>query len=130
MVHKTSILLAITLAACAQKPSCDSGDSHPDAFVDTADKWPVAEVQVCWEDLGQSTVADRYLVEASLTDEVTAKAGIAFIGWDVCPGPDDADGPFDGIRVDVQDVAPKTRGLGTKIRGLVGGITLNFTFEN
>jgi Bacterial tandem repeat domain 1/Matrixin len=84
--------------------------------------WPSPNVPVCWETPGSATEKNWVRQAVSSTWETTSM--LNFTGWGKC------NSNSKGIRIQVADVGPATKGLGTTLDGKSNGMVLNFTFAN
>ncbi|HTL13295.1 MAG TPA: M12 family metallopeptidase, partial [Bdellovibrionota bacterium] len=128
-------------------PAAPSGDeqigvTHQALNADLGSLWQTKQIPVCWEASTWTDSAEdqnmREVVRQAIEDTWTAtfaKAAaqlheepITFTGWDKCT----ASGALDSIRISVDDSAnnPHTSALGRRIKGLPGGMVLNFTYKN
>lgn len=79
-------------------------------------------VFVCWESSGYA--AEKASVQSAVTNTWQANSGLKFSGWGQC-GPNTA-----GIRIQIDDSGPHTKGLGKQLNGVRNGMVLNFTYQN
>lgn len=86
--------------------------------------WSSSTIQVCWENLNDSTVQERSWVETAATNEWESVSSVDFTGWNQCTQ------NSQGIRIGVGDVGPHTKGLGRNLNGIPNGMVLNFTYGN
>lgn len=85
-------------------------------------------VSVCWENPTPEDADERAAVREAVTQSWERHSRLRFITWALC-----AASTPSAIRIrieDVKDDGPRTLGLGTQLRGLQRGMTLNFTFQN
>lgn len=92
--------------------------------------WPKKEngytnIPVCWENPTAAPLRERNWVRNSVVRTWEANSLVRFTGWGTCPTTD-----YFGVRILIEDTGPYTRGLGTELRGIQGGMLLNFTFKN
>ncbi|WP_208342837.1 M57 family metalloprotease [Aetokthonos hydrillicola] len=84
--------------------------------------WPSRQVSVCWEKSGSNT--EKNWVISAVNNTWENESGIDFIGWEDCiPN-------SKGIRIQISDERPHTKGLGRNLDGVTAGMVLNFTFNN
>jgi hypothetical protein len=100
---------------------------RPFAYVKLENVWRFSDgqskvVHVCWETPG-SVTEKKWVVDA-VTRSWQAGSGLRFTWHDTCPA------GLQGIRIQVADTGPHTKGLGTELRGAPAGMVLNFTFSN
>lgn len=106
-------------------------------------RWTQRHINVCWEDLDDSTSADRKIVRNAIANtwtaasvaswgSATAPEALVFTGWGECGT------SSRGIRIAVSDVDcttdgcsswPRVAKFGAELDGRVGGMHLNHTFE-
>ncbi|WP_147451282.1 hypothetical protein [Corallococcus llansteffanensis] len=108
--------------------------------VATQSRWS-RNIPVCWEAsaMAPEFETSRLQVREAVRRTWENHSSLTFFGWDVCPTHPQL--PFPGIRIAHEDRplktgekpndnAPHTKGLGTALRGVPGGMALNFTFKN
>lgn len=93
------------------------------AFFLNASKWESTTIYVCWENFDEASAKGREEVRKAVINTWQANSLLKFKGWQEC-----VNDRFGGIRIGVRDVAPHTRYLGRKLRGLPNGMVLNFTY--
>ncbi len=86
--------------------------------------WESSIINVCWENPDQNNQADRVLIQNAIENTWEAVSMVDFVGWEVCT-PESG-----GIRIQLSDESPQTKGLGANIAGLENGMILNTTFHN
>lgn len=86
-------------------------------------RWANPQIPVCWENLDDSTAAQRAIVQQTLQDSWEKHSKVRFIGWGECQDNQS------GIHVAVGDETPQALQLGRYLTGRPAGITLNFTLE-
>ena len=86
--------------------------------------WEDPEIAVCWENPSSINASERAWTRDAVTRTWQAESAVEFTGWGRCQSDDD------GVRIQIMDVGPFTRGLGTNLDGVANGMVLNFTFEN
>ena len=98
-------------------------------FFDLA-KWPSEEngdtiVFVCWErSILQNFSSEVAWVRSAVTESWEKHSGIQFRGWGECAENND------GIRITAVSTGPRVKKFGKNLNGLLGGMELNFKFEN
>jgi hypothetical protein len=87
--------------------------------------WPEdLAIQVCWEEASDQTVSEREWVRQAVDGTWEKASNTRFVGWGQCIS------SSPGIRIRLADEQPRvTGGLGMKLNGRVGAMTLNFTFQ-
>ena len=88
----------------------------------TSTLWTHRDVLVCWEASALPFAAERRWVEASIAGSWQRHSAIRFEYW----GPCDSVNSAAHIHIGVWNERPRTRGLGTSLGGLGGGVMLNF----
>jgi hypothetical protein len=136
-VHKPRALLAsLTLGGLLLSPlGCggemnpgdaegadELGDASQPAYAIATRKWPTLTIPVCWETSGYAT--EKGWVKAAVERTWSATSGLSFSGWGSCTT------SSTGVRIQVADVNPHVKGIGTDINGLLNGMVLNFTFNS
>jgi hypothetical protein len=93
-------------------------------YVDRNTIWLTPVIDVCWEEFAPELDHGRALVELAVEGSWEAIAKIDFTGWKAC-------GPISqGVRITVVDDPTGTRSLiGNTLKGVPGGMRLNFTFK-
>ncbi len=86
--------------------------------------WESDLIPVCWENPDESNQAEREFIQAAIEKTWEAVSLVDFIGWGEC------NLESKGIRIQISDESPHTKGLGSKIDGLENGMVLNITFSN
>lgn len=119
-----AVALAL-LSACStsRDPTPESDEAALWARSDV--HWPASDdgivrISVCWETTGFDT--EKELVRTTVASTWSGVAPIQFLGWRDC-----GDG---NLRLRIADERPRTRGLGTRLRNVAGGVTVNFTFQD
>jgi hypothetical protein len=82
--------------------------------------WASPMIPVCWEN--PSDPAAQGWVRAAVARTWEAESAVRFTGWGTCTS------TSKGIRIQIADVNPATKGLGNKLDGLANGMVLDFTF--
>lgn len=86
--------------------------------------WDKLSIPVCWESFPADQATQRFWVKSQVEATWESVTYVDFTGWGAClPG-------SKGIRIVVSDVGPHVDKLGSALDGLMGGMTLNFTFFN
>jgi hypothetical protein len=126
-----AFLLATVVAGCnveqegEEAPAVDR-EAKRDLYVLNNALWGHS-IAVCWESSGNST--EKGWVQNALEQTWSFLGDVTFTGWNTCPAYS-LWNQFDGLRIRISDEGPHTEGLGTNIRAVLGGMTLNFTFNN
>lgn len=127
-------LLSVLLAGCVADPT---EVDEPDALGRVEDSLYVLNnalwghsIAVCWENPDSGNATERDWVREALQQTWSFAADVTFTDWKRCPTYTFWSPPYNGIRIRISDEGPHTQGLGTRIRGRYGGMTLNFTFNN
>lgn len=84
--------------------------------------WNTRNIPVCWENGGNDQ--DRNRVKNAVTASWQANSTVKFFGWGIC-APN-----AQGIRINVSDTGPHTKGLGNQLNAKAQGMVLNFIFNN
>ena len=95
-----------------------------------ASRWiwpPLADkiIFVCWENPTPEFASQMASVRKAVTDSWQANSTLKFQGWENACASNSV-----GIRIQIADVGPHTKGLGRQIDGMKNGMVLNFTFNN
>ena len=98
---KFRLIMSISLLISC---SADDEPGRLDAnlFVAEKHRWPSPVIQVCWENPGDGSDADRTLVQNAAESTWGSVSTLDFVGWGTCPV-----GHFNGIRITIDDVHPK-----------------------
>jgi hypothetical protein len=117
-------LLVSACAAMGDQGAIDDSDMDQDAiYAASGTLWQTRAIPVCWENPG-ANAAQRGWVQDQVTKTWDAVSSIDFTGWGTCAA------TSSGIRINIQDAGPHTKGLGTQISGVPAGMVLNFTFQS
>jgi Astacin (Peptidase family M12A) len=95
-----------------------------------ASRWlwpPLASktIFVCWENPAGQFASQMDSIKKAITDSWQANSSLRFQGWENQCASNSV-----GIRIQIADVGPHTKGLGREIDGKPDGMVLNFTFNN
>jgi hypothetical protein len=86
--------------------------------------WDKLSIPVCWEGTPADQATQRFWVKSQVEATWETVTYVDFTGWGAClPG-------SKGIRIVVSDIGPHVDFLGSKLDGVMGGMTLNFSFFN
>lgn len=80
--------------------------------------WPGTKIPVCWEKPQRAHAQERSLIRKSIKWTWEKESAIQFTGWRSCT----KDSP--GIRISLESSYPRTRGRGTEIDSVPGGLIL------
>ncbi|TVV44627.1 FG-GAP-like repeat-containing protein [Thalassolituus sp. C2-1] len=86
--------------------------------------WSTLNINVCWENLEQSTPLQRMWVENAVRRTWENASDVIFSGWGQCKS-----GEM-GVRIQIADVGPHVKRLGRFLDGMMNGMVLNFTYAN
>jgi hypothetical protein len=86
-------------------------------------KWPFNLISVCWENPEAGTDDERKWISDSVLGSWQKSSALQFVGWGRC-GPNTL-----GIRINIDDIGPHTKGLGKFINGVKAGMVLNVRFQ-
>lgn len=131
----TLLTAAVLLAACGgnESPTDDSKATQvPNAtgkgYVLSTAIWPSWDIDVCW-DMSDAqfaaTAGDRETVRKSIASTWEAASRVRFNDWGIC-----STSRSQRVRITVKDVNPMVTNLGLLLNNRVGGVVLNFTFDN
>ena len=111
----------------AEEPMEESAAEEPAAneplYVLEESLWQNSTINVCWENSDDENLVDRAFIQNAIEQTWEAVSLVDFIGWEGCQN------DSDGIRIQLSDESPHTKGLGTNIDGVPNGLVLNPTFE-
>lgn len=93
-------------------------------YVSTSRLWKTNSIAVCWESPSSTQATEREWVRSAATRTWAAVSRVDFTHWGSCPS------FFSGIRIRVSDERPHVKAVGSDLNGMVGGMVLNFTFNN
>lgn len=86
--------------------------------------WKSSSIPVCWENATEENARNRSIIKQAATDTWQLHSGVDFSGWESCvPG-------NRGIRIQISDEGPHTKGLGTQLDGRENGMVLNATYRS
>ncbi len=88
--------------------------------------WPGVSIPVCWDTWVDGDTQARGWVQSALHETWEKHSAVRFSGWDACSG---SPQQSDAIRIQIADVNPAVTKIGSKLRGVQGGMLLNFTFS-
>ena len=111
---------ALTLAA-APLEALARGPSRGNVLASAL--WMHRDVLVCWEASALPFTAERRWVEASIAGSWQRHSALRFGYWGACNSGNSAA----HIHIGAWNDRPRTRGLGTTLEGVEGGVMLNFT---
>lgn len=86
--------------------------------------WTQQKIEVCWEISGNEFSLERQWVQDQIQKTWVANSSLQFSGWGKCPS------VGGGIRIQIGDINPRTKGLGRQLNNVPQGMALNFTFNN
>lgn len=108
----------------SEEPAGSMRNSEADLYVASNRLWRPMNVAVCWENPGLLDGTQRQWVQNAVTRTWQTRSGVRFTGWGTCAG-----GAM-GLRINISDAGPHTKGLGNALNGVAQGMVLNFTFNN
>lgn len=114
---------AVEEPAAEENPSQNPPENAAPLYVLEESIWESNIINVCWENPTQDNQADRAFIQAAIERTWERVSLLDFIGWKACQP------ESDGIRIQLSDEPPHTKGLGTNIDGVPNGLVLNSTFE-
>ncbi|MEP7125205.1 MAG: RICIN domain-containing protein [Byssovorax sp.] len=118
----TSALMACSATDTAALD--EATDTQDDSiYAASSTLWKSKDIPVCWENAGDND-AQRWWVQDQITKTWDAVSSVNFTGWGKCQN------GSSGIRINIDDSGPHTKGLGNQIDGVAAGMVLNFTFNN
>lgn len=117
-----AICFIAALNACGSADGVD--DTEHDVYADSTSIWTPGVVPVCWENPSAGNATERGWVRDAIQNSWEKESAIQFIGWGTCPA------SSSGLRIQISDGHPHTRGLGDELDGVDHGMLLNFTFNN
>jgi len=105
----------------AQQPA-----SRPFGYILKSAIWNTNSIPVCWENPSNNFSAEMIWVRDAVANSWGAipNSRVQFINWNQCSS------NSSGIRIQINDEGPHTKGLGFKLNGVSNGMVLNFTFQN
>jgi hypothetical protein len=94
------------------------------AYAWSASVWMTPQIYVCWENPSTQFQNEMNMVRQEVAQTWEQGSQLKFTGWQKCA-------PVNkGIRIQIDDSGPHTKGLGRQIDGIPNGMVLNFTFAN
>jgi Astacin (Peptidase family M12A) len=107
-----------TKSASAQEPK------GFDLYAKTSTIWSSSVIPVCWENPSGNFNTEMNWVRTAAESSWQSVSAVNFVDWGVC------NSRSEGIRIQINDEGPHTRGLGSDLKGVQNGMVLNFTFQN
>ena len=111
-----------------EEPAAEPEESPPkridELYVLESAVWENNLIPVCWENPDPNNQTEREFIQAAIENTWEAVSLVNFIGWGEC------NLESKGIRIQISDESPQTKGLGTNIDGLENGMVLNTTFNH
>ncbi|MCP4140835.1 MAG: hypothetical protein GY755_11185 [Chloroflexi bacterium] len=111
-------------AEAEESPYENPPESISPLYVHEESIWKSNIIDLCWENPNQNNQADRVLIQSAIENTWEAVSLVDFVGWGACT-PESK-----GIRIQLSDEPPQTKGLGTNIDSLENGMILNTTFNH
>ncbi len=87
--------------------------------------WTGIAIPVCWDTWNAGDTQARQWVQTAVSSTWEKYSAVRFYGWGQCNGFTDAN---QAIRIRVADENPRVTKLGKELRGVSGGMILNFTY--
>ena len=107
-----------TKSALAQEPE------GFDLYAKTSTIWSSSVIPVCWENSSSNFNTEMNWVRNAAEGSWKSVSAVNFVNWGVC------NSESKGIRIQINDEGPHTKGLGSELNGVQNGMVLNFTFQN
>jgi hypothetical protein len=117
----STIAVALLLCFASAVHAQQLGTSKQPLVIKEKTVWASPQIPVCWE----STAADnqeRQWVRQAVARTWETVSAVRFTGWGQCAA------NSTGIRIQVAEEGPHTKGLGNALNGKENGMVLNFTF--
>jgi hypothetical protein len=95
-----------------------------DLYAKTSTIWSSNVIPVCWENPNDNFNTEMNWVKAATENSWESISAVNFVGWGVC------NSESKGIRIQINDEGPHTKGLGSELNGVHNGMVLNFEFQN
>lgn len=119
-----AVATAALLSACSASRTASSTNDEAPLWAPSDVRWPASDdgivrISVCWETPGFD--AEKDFVRKTIASTWSGVAPIQFLGWRDC-----GDG---NLRLRIADERPYTKKLGTRLRNVDGGVTVNFAFQ-
>lgn len=111
-------------AAVQAMESSDNGHLSKHAYVLMDSVWLKPQIYVCWENPSTQFQSQMSLVREEVASTWERESKLQFTGWEKCAAENR------GIRIQIDDSGPHTKGLGRELDGKANGMVLNFTFGN
>jgi Dual-action HEIGH metallo-peptidase len=111
-------------AAAQELESSDNGHLSKHAYVLMDSVWLKPQIYVCWENPSTQFQQQMSLVREEVVSTWGRESKLQFTGWEKCAAENR------GIRIQIDDSGPHTKGLGRELDGKPNGMVLNFTFAN
>ncbi|AFZ57273.1 peptidase M12A astacin [Anabaena sp. PCC 7938] len=110
--------LIFPLAGRAQ----DIGKIEQPLIVERSNLWSARQISVCWETGGNNV--EKQWVRDAIAQTWEKESSARFINWGDCQN------NSKGIRIQLADVRPHTKGLGDELDGKTNGMVLNITYAS
>lgn len=114
--------LVVVVCPVAAQPYVTTPTNTNPLYIDNTKLWQSPNIPVCWETAGSAT--EKQWVQTAVTNSWQARSQLRFTGWAACP----TSGAFNGIRIQIADSWPHTKGLGRDLNNVKNGMLLNFSF--
>jgi photosystem II stability/assembly factor-like uncharacterized protein len=108
----------LTKSALAQKAK------GLDLYAKTSTIWLSSVIPVCWENPSGNFNTEMNWVKTATESAWGSVSAVNFVNWGAC------NSTSQGIRIQINDEGPHTKGLGSQLNGVKNGMVLNFTFQN
>ncbi len=115
--------------SASEEPAAEAPAEEPAAipdelYVQESVIWDSNIINICWENPDQNNQRERVFIQTAIENTWEGVSLVDFIGWGEC------DFKSKGIRIQISDERPHTKGLGTNIDGFENGMVLNVTFNH
>jgi hypothetical protein len=123
-IMKKRFLFFLSLSLSGILKAQDLGQTSQGLSVVKNFVWDLPTCEVCWENPTPNDMTQRQWVRAAIARTWERESAFRFTGWGTC------NRNSRGIRIQIADVGPHTKGLGKVLNRKPNGMVLNFTFKN
>lgn len=121
---------SITIAGCGSEQAADEPNlamKQSGLYLLSSAAWlEGALIPVCWTNPSSSNATEREWVRDAIAKTWEFGNEVQFSDWGTCGTRNNGK----GIWIKIEDTHPQVSALGSQIRGVSGGMILNFTFNN
>jgi hypothetical protein len=123
LLSRTIIIVVIPSLLSTHASAQRLGTTQQPLVIQEKSIWSSPQIPACWESEAADNQERQWVRQAVARTWETASA-VRFTGWGQCAA------NSNGVRIQVADEGPHTKGLGSSLNGKPNGMVLNFTFAN